>query len=241
MSRPDAAAQPATKATRPDGAVTVSAVEQEESATPSNTTERAPVDTDSSGEGPVRRWFTERMAALPTPTALFGGTRAETAAVTRTDEASERTTETVAEERDTPETPATVTAPVAATPDEMPALSIDPASFRGVHPGKTTRAEIETTWGAGEPFTTDEGEQAVAWSIEPFDRVEVAIEQDVVTAIRIKLAESVPIAELAKQLEISELRTVSILDEEGRSIGEVYPERGVILSVEPGTHRPTAS
>jgi len=235
VGRPDAAEQPETKAARPEGAVTVSGVEQEEQATTSSTSERAPVDTDSSGEGPVRRWLTERMAALPTPTALFGGTREAPAAETRTDEAAERTTETVAEGREAPETPATVTAPVAATPDEMPALSIDPASFRGVHPGKTTRAEIEATWGAGEPFTTDEGEQAVAWSIEPFDRVEVAIEQDVVTAIRIKLAEAVPIAELAKQLEISELRTVSILDEEGRSIGEVYPERGVILSVEPGT------
>ena len=35
----------------------------------------------------------------------------------------------------------------------------------------------------------------------------------------------------AKQLEIADLRTVSILDEQGVSIGEVFPERGVVLLI----------
>lgn len=71
VGRPNAVEQPATKAARPEGAVTVSGVEQEEQATTSSTSDRAAVDTDSSGEGPVRRWLTERMAALPTPTAAL--------------------------------------------------------------------------------------------------------------------------------------------------------------------------
>ncbi len=187
----------------------------------------------AASEGPVRRWFTERMATLPSPAALFGGAPAPTAAPAV--EPDDRTTEVTPVTEATATAPATVTAPVAATPDEMPALSIDPASFRGVHPGKTTRAEIEASWGTAERFTTDDGEEALAWSIEPFERVEVGIESGVVTSIRIKLAEPVEIEELARQLEIAELRTVSVLDEQGVAIGEVYPERGVILSLKPGS------
>jgi len=134
----------------------------------------------------------------------------------------------------------TVTAPVAATPDEMPTLSIDPASFRGVHPGKTTGDELQASWGAGEPFTREDGTRGFFWKIEPFERVEVTVDGDIVSAIRIKLAEPVAVGDLAKQLEIADLRTVSILDEQGVSIGEVFPERGVIFSVKPGTQSATA-
>jgi tetratricopeptide (TPR) repeat protein len=134
----------------------------------------------------------------------------------------------------------TVTAPVAAVPEELPTLSIDPASFRGVHPGKTTADELRAGWGAGEPFTREDSSRGFFWKIEPFERVEVTLDGEIVSAIRIKLAEPVAVGELAKQLEIADLRTVSILDEQGVSIGEVFPERGVIFSVKPGTQSATA-
>ena len=54
------------------------------------------------------------------------------------------------------------------------------------------------------------------------------------------MANPVAVSELAAQLEIADLRTVSILDEQGISIGEVFPERGVIFSVKPGTQSATA-
>jgi len=44
---------------------------------------------------------------------------------------------------------------------------------------------------------------------------EVMFEDDVVSSIRIKLVEPVAVPDLARQLEISDLRTVSILDEKG--------------------------
>jgi tetratricopeptide (TPR) repeat protein len=134
----------------------------------------------------------------------------------------------------------TVTAPVAVTPDEMPTLSIDPASFRGALPGKTARQELEKGWGDGEAFTRGDGTTGLAWAIEPFERVEVGFEGDVVSSISIKLAEPVPLGDLARQLEISDLRTVAVKDEQGIRIGEVFPERGVIISVEPGTSNATA-
>ena len=213
----------------------------------------------SAGLGPetsvLKRWLTERVGTLPKtlakPSAPLASAMADKPVTDKvvaakdaipTDEAAPAqpanrpTIATPAE----PVVKTTVTAPVAATPDEMPTLSIDPASFRGVHPGKTSSDDLLASWGAGEPFTREDGTRGFFWKIEPFERVEVTVDGDVVSAIRIKLAEPVAVGDLAKQLEIADLRTVSILDEQGVSIGEVFPERGVIFSVKPGTQSATA-
>lgn len=134
-----------------------------------------------------------------------------------------------------PATPPALVAPVAEPPDHTPTLAIDPASFRGVFPGKTTRDEVEASWGKGEPFARDDGTTGLFWKVDPFERVEVILDGEAVGSILIKLAEPTSVRELATQLEIADIRTVSVLDEEGVSIGEVYPERGVIFSVQPGT------
>lgn len=125
--------------------------------------------------------------------------------------------------------------PVPRSPADAPTLAIDPASFRGVLPGKTTREEIETSWGPGEAFIRDDDAKGLFWTVEPFERIEVTLDDGVVDSIRIKLAEPVALKQLAAQMEIADLRTVSILDENGVSIGEVFPERGVVISVKPGT------
>ncbi|MCE9630750.1 MAG: tetratricopeptide repeat protein [Planctomycetia bacterium] len=187
-------------------------------AAPPLTPVAAPATTESSG---FRRWINDRVATLPKPTTL-----APSAAEAKP--------------------PAEVTAPPLAdvdphakptgpTPDEMPTLSVDPASFRGALPGKTTRAEIEKSWGAGEALNHEDGATGAVWVIEPFERVEVSFQNDLVIGIRIKLGEAVAVADLARQLEIADLRTVAVRDDQGAEIGVVYPERGVILSVSPGT------
>jgi len=207
---------------------------------------------EKAGLGPeasvLKRWLTDKVGTLPKPTVKLPvplstamSTKADTSSPTVSDEATPQP-EARAEELSVGERSlkTTVTAPVAVMPDEMPTLSIDPASFRGVHPGKTTADELRAGWGDGEPFTREDGTHGFYWKTEPFERVEITLDADVVTAIRIKLAEPVAVVDLAKQLEISDLRTVSILDDEGVSIGEVFPERGVIFSVKPGTQSATA-
>ena len=139
-----------------------------------------------------------------------------------------------APDADTAARPA-ATPPVPRSPAEAPTLAIDPASFRGVLPGKTTREEIETSWGPGEAFIREDDAKGLFWTVEPFERIEVTLDDGVVDSIRIKLAEPVALKQLAAQMEIADLRTVSILDENGVSIGEVFPERGVVISVKPGT------
>jgi len=137
-------------------------------------------------------------------------------------------------------TPSPTAVSIPAAPSETPTLSIDPASFRGVYPGKTSRNELEKSWEAGEAFTREDGSKGFFWKIEPFERVEVMLDGDTVESIRIQLTNPVAISELAAQLEIADLRTVSILNEEGVSVGEVFPERGVVFSLNPGTHSATA-
>ena len=195
-------------------------------ASPAESPQPAPAAGESGG---FRRWINDRMATLPKPADLVAPPQSRQPAA--------------APQGDLPpelESAPTLSAPAVATPDEMPTLSIDPASFRGVLPGKTQRAEIETDWGPGEAFTRQDGTSGIAWTIEPFDRVEATLQDDVVTAISIKLAEPVPVGDLAKQLEITDLRTVAVRDEAGAEIGDVYPERGVILSLTPGTRNATA-
>ncbi len=130
--------------------------------------------------------------------------------------------------------------PVPTAPTDGPTLAIDAASFRGANPGKTTREEVEAAWGAGESFTREDGTTGIFWKFEPFERVDVTFGDGVVESIRITLAEPVAVGQLAEQMEIADLRTVSLLDEAGVSIGEIYPERGVIVSVKPGTQSAVA-
>jgi len=120
--------------------------------------------------------------------------------------------------------------------DPAPELIVDPASFRGALPGKTTRDELVAAWGEGSPLAREDGSRGLFYDIEPFDRVEVILQDDVVASIFIRLAAPVASADLAAQLEIADLRTVTILDESGVAIGEAFPERGVIFTVKPGTH-----
>ena len=206
-----------------------------------STTKPAAKAAAATEQGSLKRWINQRVAGLPMPGSKPPAPQPADAATAAPDTGAKPAgvptdSATAAE---TP-IPSTAPAPVAAPPDETPTLSIDAASFRGVHPGKTTREELLAGWGDGEPFTREDGSRGFFWKIEPFERVEVTLETDVATAVRIKLAEPVAVGELARQLEIADLRTVSILDEQGVSIGEVFPERGVIFSVKPGTQSATA-
>lgn len=176
-----------------------------------------------------------RMAAVPAP--ARAAERPQRLASTPEPSAA---TAPEAPAASTPAAEAAPPRPVPTTPDEMPTLAVDPASFRGALPGTTTRKQLEADWGTSEEVLTKDGTTTLAWKIDPFERVEVTIADDVVEAISIKLAEPVSVDDLARQLEIADLRTVVVRDDQSIEIGKVYPERGVLISVEPGTDRATA-
>ncbi|MFM8735181.1 MAG: tetratricopeptide repeat protein [Pirellulales bacterium] len=201
----------------------------------STKTKPAPADVRTvaewSDEEPAAPSQPAPTAAVPAPlTAEEGTTRpAEARAVAAVEPAGSAATADPSPPR-----------PMPKTADETPPLEIDPASFRGALPGTTTRKELEADWGPGEEVSAKDGSTTLAWKIEPFERVEVTVTDDVVAAISITLAEPVGIDDLAEQLEIAALRTVVVRDDTNAEIGKVYPERGVLISVEPGTDRATA-
>jgi len=122
-----------------------------------------------------------------------------------------------------------------------PTLAVDPVTFNGICPGKTTRNELrarmEPKFGLGDAFTREDGAKGYAWALDegPLERAEATLDGDVVDSIRIKLSDPLSVDELASFFEIGDLNSVSILDESGVSIGEVYPECGLIFSLKPGT------
>ena len=226
-------------------------------AIPADISERAPPRQTLGPEASVLKLQpAQRLAEVPQPLPAATpkpATAAQTPAtipLTQTPQLSEPSViEQEAPEQEAPEqevseqevaTPSPAANAIPAAPSETPTLSIDPASFRGVYPGKTSRNELEKSWEAGEAFTREDGSKGFFWKIEPFERVEVMLEGDTVESIRIQLANPVAISDLAAQLEIADLRTVSILNEEGVSVGEVFPERGVVFSLNPGTRSATA-
>jgi hypothetical protein len=122
-----------------------------------------------------------------------------------------------------------------------PTLAVDPASFNGIEPGRTTanemRAAMEPKYGLGEAFTREDESAGFAWELDegPFERAEATVIDNVVESIRIKLGDPLSVDELSALWEIGDLNSVSILDESGVSIGEVFPELGLIFSLKPGT------
>jgi len=165
-----------------------------------------------------RRMLPSRLAMVPSPT-----------------EPTSPSDEPQADDVPPQETTPPKAEPVAVTADIMPTLSIDQATFRGAIPGKTTRSEITATWGAGEAFTRDDGTEGIGWDSEQFARVEAIFDGDVVATIGIRLSEPVPVTDLTEQLEMADLRSVAVKDEQDVVVGNVYPERGVILGIDPET------
>jgi len=199
----------------------------------------------------LRREPMARTAAAPKPITTTPSSPLRKPSPTSSDTVAAEPTEATAAAGSTPSPASTDEPTVAETdggrpeeaailPEDTPTLAIDPASFRGVLPGKSTREELVAGWGEGEAFTREDGSKGLFWKVEPFERVEVVLDGDTVSSIFIRLNQPVPVAELARQLEISDLRTVTVLDENGVSIGESFPERGVVFSVTPGTHAAVA-
>lgn len=146
-----------------------------------------------------------------------------------------------ADEAPAPATDGTPAPAPGVTADGEPELAIEPVTFAGILVGRTDRATLqaamERDYGIGEPFTREDGSEGFAWSLPDgvVERVEATLSGDTVDALRLKLADPLSVDQLAEMFEIGDLASVSVLDDSGVSIGEVFPEVGLIFSLKPGT------
>jgi tetratricopeptide (TPR) repeat protein len=114
----------------------------------------------------------------------------------------------------------------AAAPEPVP---YSPAKFQNLVVGEATRSELVTAWGKPTDVVTMPDGAVLTYAIEPFQAVEVLVTGDKVMAIKIALAANLESNELARQLSLDEFEPVSVTDDEGRPLGQAFPERGVLF------------
>ncbi|MBN2474650.1 MAG: tetratricopeptide repeat protein [Pirellulales bacterium] len=122
--------------------------------------------------------------------------------------------------------------PIAETTDSGP-VAIEPASFKGVVPGATTMAEVETAWGPPKEINKQGAVLMGLYAVEPFDHVEVSYAENKVASVIIRFDRSFPANAVAEQLELNNIRPVLVSNDVGEILGQVYPERGVLFAFEP--------
>jgi tetratricopeptide (TPR) repeat protein len=116
---------------------------------------------------------------------------------------------------------------------KKPKVEAQPAKFNGVQPGVSTEKDVIAAWKEpAETTVTDDG-KCLTYHIEPFKSVEVEFEGAKVSAINIELQGGLPPKRLAKQLSLDALDEVAVTDAEGATLGQVYPERGVLFLFAP--------
>jgi tetratricopeptide (TPR) repeat protein len=110
------------------------------------------------------------------------------------------------------------------------AIEHEPVKFQGVTVGRTNKSELIAAWGEPTDSTeVDEG-RVLTYEMEPFAGVEVLVDaDDAVTTIKVLLAASLEPSKLAEQLSLNQFEPVTVLDEEGRALGQAFPERGVLF------------
>ncbi len=114
--------------------------------------------------------------------------------------------------------------------DRVEPIKAEAAHFNGVQPGGSTRADVREKWGSPKEIKKIGDETRYLYSIEPFEQVAVAIENDRVAGIAIFLGKAVESQALAHQLRLDDCQAVVVADEKDKPVGEVYPEHGVMFA-----------
>ena len=118
-------------------------------------------------------------------------------------------------------------------PQEGPPTPLVAASFKGVAPGTSTKEDVVKAWGQPKKTSKANGSLVQLYSVEPFKRVEVNYADGRVSSVVIRLDRSFPADAVAKQLDLTAVRPVLVVNELGEVLGRAYPERGVLLAFVP--------
>lgn len=115
---------------------------------------------------------------------------------------------------------------------------IEAAMLKGIQPGVSTMAQVRASW--GEPEKIDRYPQHVEHKhrLEPFAQVVVAYQQGTVSTIVVHLQAPLRSDAVTAQLNLGDLAPALIFDPNGGLLGQVFPERGVLFSFQPGAAEP---
>ena len=104
---------------------------------------------------------------------------------------------------------------------------MEPVDFNGVLLGTSTVDEVLRAWGEPKQRVDQDGVLRMNFVLPPFAAVEVMFLGDVASSIIVDLGEFFPAAAVAEELGLQDMPSVAIDDDRGRTLGVVYPERGV--------------
>ena len=107
---------------------------------------------------------------------------------------------------------------------------IRPASFKGITPGESTYDDVVAKMGDPLETTSSDEKEELVFKLGPFPSVQVTITDKVVSSIIIHLAEATARSTVVEELKLGDFEPVSIVDNTGRTLGEVYPERGLMFA-----------
>lgn len=133
-----------------------------------------------------------------------------------------------------------------AAPEEAPAGAEEPAaesapmtpqpcSFQQVTPGQSTVEEVLQRLGEPKADSEGEGARTLLYQVDPFEKVELVIEEGVVVSIVLYLREPVSPTQIERELELDPSWATDVVGESGQLMGRAYPERGVLLNFAAGT------
>jgi tetratricopeptide (TPR) repeat protein len=194
-------------------------------------------DTTSSSASP-----TKSAAAVPTPAKHNPDSAATSAERTLKIESADKSatkSEPAAEE--SKDKAADETMQPVPDPMETGPVAVEAASFNGVTPGTTTKDEVEKAWGKPKDAAEQNGAQVQLFAVAPFNRVEVSYTGDKVSSVVIRFDKPFPADLVAKQLDLSLIRPVSVSSATGETLGLAYPERGVLFAFQPNNESDKAS
>lgn len=106
---------------------------------------------------------------------------------------------------------------------------IKTARFDGVEPGVTSLEQLQDLWGEPVETQNEESLSKLVFERPPFALVEVAVIEDVVDSIIVRLEAPVDPTNLAEQIDVAQFTPAPVPDVNGRLLGQVYPERGILF------------
>lgn len=120
-------------------------------------------------------------------------------------------------------------------------VPIEPLAFNQVVPGRISDSELKELWGEPAKQLSDGESKHLIYKAPGFKQVDVTSVAGTVEAILIHLEQDVAVEELAKQLDLSDIRVVKVLDDSQQPLAVAYPERGVMLTCSEGSDAEQAS
>jgi tetratricopeptide (TPR) repeat protein len=109
------------------------------------------------------------------------------------------------------------------------ATVLEAVTFHGITPGISTRSEVLSDW--SDPAEADTSADVLSFQFDGLKSVEVNFAGNIVKAIAITLDKPAPISEMISSMQLEGVRPVMISDDAKTQFTQVFPERGVVLTL----------